>query len=241
MSVMLVPLKSIIGEMKSTSLTSKKARFTTLRNSILRDGVLNPLIVIKYKDRFKVIDGKKRLSILRKLAKCQSFTRSLYKIPCVIETTATKLMVDTHKPILMTDPELAHAVHEDLEKGLSYTHIAQRFDCNLSHVEDIKSLETLSPKLVKCFNDKTLSLSQAAAFATIPNHKAQWDLLLQLGPFLSNKDIIKAIKQGETVLELPDDNVLIIPSRTLPRDVKNSARYMSSQKTAEAYTHRLAA
>jgi len=241
MSVALLPLKSLIGDLKLISFSSRPTSFQTLKNSIIRDGLLNPLIVIKFKNKYKVIDGKKRLSVLRRLSKCRSFTRSLHKVPCIIETAVSKARFERPRPLLMSEPELAHAISQSLAQGLSHAHISQRFDCDSNTVEDVETLKSLSPKLLKCFNDQTLSLSQAVAFATIPNERAQWDLLLQLGPFLSNKDIIKAIKRGDTVLELPDDNVLIIPSRKPSHQIKNSVQYMNSQKTAEAYTHRLAA
>jgi len=44
-------------------------------------------------------------------------------------------------------------------------------------------------------------------FATLPNPKSQWDLLIQLGPFASDKDIIAAISKGETVIETKTGNV----------------------------------
>ena len=56
-------------------------------------------------------------------------------------------------------------------------------------------------------------MEQARAFATLPNMDAQDNLLIALGPFANAPDILTAIRQGETVLDIGDDNVLILPSK----------------------------
>jgi len=81
----------------------------------------------------------------------------------------------------MSEPELAHVISNDLRRGVSKPYIAERFDCALSTITDVETLANLHDKVMKCFNDCSITLNQAAAFATIPNKKAQWDLLLQLG------------------------------------------------------------
>lgn len=241
MSVTLLPLKSLTGDVKHMIFTEKKTPFEKLKNSIIRDGLLNPLIVVQYKNKFKVIDGKKRLSIIRKLSKSRHFMRSLNKVPCIIEEAVSQFAYDSRHPILMSEPELAHVISNDLRRGVSKPYIAERFDCALSTITDVETLANLHDKVMKCFNDCSITLNQAAAFATVPNKKAQWDLLLQLGPFVSNKEIISAIKNGETVLELPDDNILIIPSRKPAQQTLNLVQKTVPQETVGALTHRLAA
>jgi len=61
MSVTLLPLKSLTGDVKHMIFTEKKTPFEKLKNSIIRDGLLNPLIVVQYKNKFKVIDIKFRV------------------------------------------------------------------------------------------------------------------------------------------------------------------------------------
>jgi len=94
---------------------------------------------------------------------------------------------------------------------------ANKFQCSPVIVQQTQSLETLHPKLQDAFTSGAINLEQAAAFATLfatlPNPKSQWDLLIQLGPFASDKDIIAAISKGETVIETKTGNVIILPSR----------------------------
>ena len=62
-----------------------------------------------------------------------------------------------------------------------------------------------------CIRDR--SIAQARAFASLPNMDSQDQLLLALGPFADAPDILKAIENGETVIEMGDDNIIILPSR----------------------------
>ncbi|RKQ69226.1 ParB/RepB/Spo0J family partition protein [Litorimonas taeanensis] len=238
----LLPLKSLTAETSITLFKSKpRTDIKELIASISTDGLFNPLIVIKKKNKYEVLDGKKRLRALKALAKSPRFTRALHKIPCVI-TEVDALQVEAlqpSRPSLMREAELAHAVLSDINMHKPWDKIAKRFDCDIKLVSDISTLPRLNPKVLKCFNDAAINLDQAAALATIPNPKAQWELLLQLGPFVSNSKIIEAIKSGETVIELPDDNILIVPSRN-PEPDSNFGR-SNSVLQDEAFTQPLAA
>ncbi len=217
MTTQLLPLKSLTFDTPLARLKFKfKSQMNHIKDSIARDGLLNPLIVVKKAKKFEVIDGKKRLRALKALSKSPLFARALTKVPCIIkdsfETDTITLAND--RPSLMTESELAHAILKETQKGASTIHIAERFNCSLQIVEDASSLSTLGSKVMKCFSDGSINLEQAAALATVPNPKAQWDLLQHLGPFASDETIIRAIRSGETVIELPNDNILIVPSRT---------------------------
>ena len=160
-----------------------------------------------------VLDGKKRLKAIRKLAKSSRFGRSMAKIPCIVQEANEIQPVIATRPILLSGPELAHQNILAAQTGISTVSMAQRFECDLSVVDDCISLTKLNPELLMHFNNGVISLEQAAAFSTIDNMKAQMDLLYQLGPFVSDMEIIASIKAGSTVLELSDDNIIILPSR----------------------------
>lgn len=215
MTLRLLPLKALTLD---TPLMLMKPRtgsgLKAIKDSIERDGLFHPLLVIKKRNKYEVIDGKKRLKALRALSKSSLFTRALKKVPCLVQTESPSHAIKTDRPTLMNESELAHAVIKQLKAGVSSIKIAKRFDCDVSLIKDISTLPKLNAKILQNFNRGVLSLEQAAALATIPNPTAQWNLLLQLGPFALNKDIIKNIKNGETVLSLPDDSVIIVPSRT---------------------------
>lgn len=86
----------------------------------------------------------------------------------------------------------------------------------MSVIEDCLSLRNLHPEVLLHFNKGAVSLEQAAALATIGNMTAQLNLLHQLGPFVSNIEIIAAIKSGATVVELDEGNIIFLPSRGRP-------------------------
>ena len=218
MTTKLIPLKALIDGPKTLSVFGKaKPRdLSRLRQSIEQDGLLYPLVVIKEGAKYLVVDGKKRLNVIRKLAKSKLHSRSSAKVPCLVQDANNIKPIVARRPMLLTGPELAHEIIIAAQSRVSYATIAQRFECDIDVVEDCVSLTKLHPELLMHFNNKAISLEQAAAFATIENMKAQYDLLHQLGPFVSNTEIIAAIRAGETVIEISEDNIIFLPSRGRP-------------------------
>ena len=218
MTTTLIPLKALTAGTRTRSVftRSQSNDLSRLRQSIEEDGLLYPLVVIKEGAKFLVVDGKKRLRVIKKLATLKRYSRSTTKIPCLVQHADNVVPIELNKPMLMTDSELAHAIILAAQNQVSHSSIAQRFECTLSIVEDCVSLTRLHPELLMHFNSSAISLEQAAAFATIDNIEAQLSLLLQLGPFVSDTAIIKAIKMGKTVIEIAEDNIVILPSRGRP-------------------------
>lgn len=215
MTMMLIPLKDLTALDNVQRFSARRRReLDPIKRSITNDGLLNPLIVMKQSGHYQVIDGKKRLQVIRQLVKTKKQTRALNKIPCVIQETPSHVISEPSRPMLLSGPELAHAIITQMDLGHPPVSVAQRFECGINVVEDAMSLKSLHPTMLTHFNNKAITLEQASAFATIPNPEAQLSLLLQLGPFVSNMDIIEAIKSGETVIEVPNGDVVILPSRT---------------------------
>ena len=81
MTTKLIPLNALsLGAMSFSALTKPKLHdLTKIRQSIEKDGLLYPLIVVKDGAKYLVIDGKKRLNIIRKLAKSKLYPRSTAK------------------------------------------------------------------------------------------------------------------------------------------------------------------
>ena len=221
MQIIYIPLKALSSDTGLLQFSKRSGqKLDKLRHSIVENGLLNPLRVTPNKNKFSVLDGKKRLQVLKALAKSNArsgpLSYALTKIPCIVETfTPAKRASNAvaQRPLLLSAPELAHLILVQVRKSVPLNYIAQRYECDKAVVLDCLKLPSLNKKVLKAFYDGTVSLEQAAALATIPNPKAQWDLLLQLGPFVSNNNILKAIRDGETVLDLPDGNVVILPSR----------------------------
>lgn len=218
MTTKLIPLKALSLGTKTLSIftKAKPKDLSKIRQSIIKDGLLYPLVVVKDGAKYLVIDGKKRLSVIRKLSKSSHYSRSTAKIPCLIQDAITIMPVMSRRPTLLTGPELAHQIIVAAQSRVSHAFIAQRFECDITVVNDCLSLTKLHPELLMHFNNKAISLEQAAALATIENMDAQLSLLHQLGPFVSNTEIIDAIRNGATVIELSEDNIIVLPSRRRP-------------------------
>ena len=242
----LIPLKALTSGSNALSLFTKaKPRdFVRIRQSIEKDGLLYPLVVVKEGAKYLVIDGKKRLSVIRKLAKSKRYSRSTAKIPCLVQDVKKITPVMARRPALLTGPELAHQIMIAAQSRVSHASIAQRFECDLSVVEDCVSLPKLHPELLMHFNNKTISLEQAAAFATIENMGAQLSLLHQLGPFVSNTEIIQAIRTGATVIEISEENIIVLPSRGRPIQKVNPSKNIDifgSKRQSNTINRRIAA
>ncbi len=216
MAPKLIPLKLLSAGGDTVSFIGRgqeKSCPAWLSKSIIKDGLLNPLIVTQQGSKFIVIDGKKRLAVMRAMAKTRRSAKAIAKVPCIVQDAVSLKPIATRRPLLLSGPELAHKVITAAQSATSHISIAQRYECSLAVVEDCLALRKLHPELLLHFNNGAISLEQASALATIENMKAQLDLLHQLGPFVSNVEIIAAIRAGATVVELPEDNFIFLPSR----------------------------
>ena len=79
-------------------------------------------------------------------------------------------------------------------------------------------IDHLSPFLKGALMAGNLTFTQARAFATFPNPEAQDALYHQLEELAEDPGILRAIKRGDTVLELADD-FMILPSRKPLREI----------------------
>ena len=236
MTMKLIPLKLLTEGQRSVSFMGKgkdKASTLWLFRSIVKDGLLNPLVVTKQGHKYTVLDGKKRLAVIRKLARKRSLSKAIAKVPCIIQEATAITPVINRRPALLSGPELAHQIIVDAQSTTSLASIAQRFECDISVVEDCLSLRSLHPEILMHFNKGAVSLEQASAFATIANMTAQLDLLHQLGPFVSDTEIMASIKAGATVVELSEDNILFLPSRGHPE----SQRHQKTLEFGKTSTH----
>jgi len=101
-----------------------KANTLWLARSIFKDGLLNPLVVTKQGNKFTVLDGKKRLAIIRKMAKSKSLSKSIAKVPCIVQETSSLAPVVNRRPALLSGPELAHQVILEAQSARSLASIA---------------------------------------------------------------------------------------------------------------------
>lgn len=192
---------------------SQRNSIEEMCQSIASVGLLNPLIVTQDKGRYVIVDGKKRFHAIKKLARRNKLPRTLNKVPCLLTGDAPIAGASAEKPMLLSEQDLVHEILCADRKGATYSEITARLDCSDKIITQARSLSRLNPKLMLAFINGTINLAQAAALSTLPNHQAQWDLLVNLGPFVTEPEIIAAIAKGDTVLKLPNGDTMILPSR----------------------------
>ena len=193
--------------------------FRELMDSIRRLGLLNPLTVTPKGNKFEIVDGAERFVAIKLLKKLNDLPRTLHKIPCHVQRHMTGAFSAPVKPLMRKDSELAADIIEAKTAGMSVRTICEDFYCKANYVETILSLKNLHPRIKYMFDRNLFTLDQAAAFAKIPNPTAQWRLLEQLGPYAKVDDILAAVDRGDTVVELPSGDTLILPSRATAQHV----------------------
>jgi len=184
---------------------------TQIQNSIAAHGLLNPLIVMQRGNKLVIVDGKKRLAALRRMRFAGELPRSLVNVPYIL--IAQKEDYERSAMSLLSNRERFEEVVKLRRKGLGLMEIAAELYISKNCVKDLLRIALLSPRLRQAYFGGTITMDQARAFATLPSVDAQDQLLIALGPFANAPEILKAIEEGETVINMDDDNVIILPSR----------------------------
>jgi len=182
-----------------------------LQNSILRFGLLSPIVVRQHKGQLIVVDGRKRLAAIRRLRFTGQLPRSLVNIP-YIELKDYRA-VESPTPLLMSNRDLYTAVTTAFWEGNSESQIAE--DLYLSHrcVRQILTLSRLSARLRGLFFERTISFEQARNYAAEPRHIIQNTVFNALGPFALAEDIQKTLqsasqKRPAAVTQMPASTML---------------------------------
>lgn len=182
-----------------------------IQSSIDAHGLLNPLVVMRHRNKLVVVDGKKRLAALRRMRFSGELPRSLVNVPYI---TTNQETCDQETPMsLLSNRERYEEVLKMRKMGYGLMQIAAELYVSKNCVRELLYITRLSPRLRKAFFSDTLTMAQARAFAALPSPEAQDQLFLALGPFANAPDILSAIEAGETVINIENDNVIILPSR----------------------------
>jgi len=176
--------------------------------SIQTHGLLSPLRVLVHKGKFIVIDGRKRLTALRRMRFKGELPRNLQTIPYVLNAQTNS----PQKKYILHGRQIYNQITHAKQQGVCVEEIAGQLYLPSETILDILKVRYLSPTLKSAFFNDNLSLAQIKAFSVLPSHDAQDALLIALGPFAQADDILNAIMKGETVLSLSDDNIIILPS-----------------------------
>ncbi len=163
-----------------------------IQNSILRFGLLSPIVVRAHKGRLIVVDGRKRLAAIRRLRFAGQLPRSLVNIP-YIELKDFRA-IKTATPALMSNRDLYTTVTHAFWEGNSEAQIADDLYLSRHCVRQILTLSHLSPRLRTLFFERVINFEQARNYAVEPRHVLQNSVFDALGPFAKADDICETLE-----------------------------------------------
>ncbi len=142
--------------------------YSSLLESIKKDGLLYPLIIVKQNDGFEIINGAKRFLLAKKLG--------IEKLPCFLINLSGKrkvsyivenIIAENDSPLLKAHCfyTLSHKYHySDIE-------IAKEANISLAQEKNLKRLLNLPEFLKKALNSFQLSYSEGRALLDLPLEK----------------------------------------------------------------------
>lgn len=179
--------------LRSRLLVGKRLQdIKAVQASIARFGLLSPIVITRSEGRLIVVDGRKRLAAIRRLDFMGQLPRSLVNIPYIEIDEARQAVAET--PRLMSNRDLYETVTNLFKIDQDISVIASKLYLSHKCVKQVLTLARLSPRLRRIFFDRTIDLSQAIAYATIPQHDIQNRRFMALGPFATAQEILKSAK-----------------------------------------------
>lgn len=185
-----------------------------IERSILKYGLIMPIIVTESKGQLVVADGKKRLAAIRRMMFAGALPRSLTQIPYILLADAGK--AESYMARLLSTYDIYESVMRLKSQGETVAAIADAlFLCRRS-VQDIISLSHLAWPIRKAFFKRTLTFEQAKAYATLPDEDEQIAILTALGPFATPDAILSAVRDAryDTVIHdfaLDKETIVTLP------------------------------
>ena len=130
-------------------------------------------------------------------------------------------------PRLLNNRDEYRQVKKLQNSGHSLIQIATLLYISKTCVKEILSVSRLSPRLKRAYLEGLLSRSQAKALVTLADHDMQEALLVKLGPFAQETDILCAIEEGKSIISPKitplsgPENIVNLPKpapvKTLPK------------------------
>lgn len=173
----------------------------SIQASIARFGLLSPIVVTRSEDRLIVIDGRKRMAAIRRLAFMGRLPRSLVNIPYIEVQNVKRGASDA--PALMSNRDLFVTVANMFRETHDVDKIATDLYLCRKIVKQVLTLGCLSPSLRKAFFDRIIDFAQAKAYAALPHHSAQETAFLALGPFAEEQAILNFAVETEPTIDIP--------------------------------------
>lgn len=164
-----------------------------LQDSILRFGLLAPLTAVRSGGSLVVVDGRLRLAALRRLAFQGRLPAELREVPFRV---ASRTEAQAPARRALSNAALYNAVLDRFQQGDALDVIAERFQVSRECVRDVLSLSRLDEAVRRSLFEQLIGVSQALAFAAIPERRVQRRVLLKLGPFATPRAIAEAGHAG---------------------------------------------
>lgn len=161
----------------------------TLEASILRFGLLSPLVAAQQNGRLVIIDGRKRFAALRRLAFEGRLPATLKKIPYIL---ASLQSAAESASVLVSSETLYKSVSLRFQEGQDTDMIAKALGISHQCVRDLISLKRVAPAIRKAFYQRQISFEVAKAYAAIPSRARQLILYQRLGQDASAEEILRA-------------------------------------------------
>jgi len=143
-----------------------KEKLEDLTKSILKQGLLEPLKVIKLKESYMIIDGERRYRVFSDLLKIGN--NEFKKIDCIIlnkiqNKTIIQLTYDVHKERLVPLEEAESYFRLMKEKNYTVTEISYLIGKKKNYVQDKLRLIHLQEKTKQLIRDKKISASELSS------------------------------------------------------------------------------
>lgn len=140
-----------------------------VENSLLKFGMLSPLRVKRQDNKLIILDGRKRLMALRRLAFDGRLPRSLCHVPYIEEGSAPAVETSS----LVRSETLYRTLKLRHQQGMEVATLSQVFDLSRQTVRDILSLSRLAPPIRRAFFDREIDFEEVKTYAAIPSKLKQ--------------------------------------------------------------------
>ena len=163
----------------------------TLEKSILRFGLLSPLVASWQKGRLIIVDGRKRFAALRRLAFQGRLPATLKRIPYILANSEPEAPAATMSPLVRSET-LLKVVSRRTKAGDKIQAVAKDLGLSSQSVRDLLCLSRLARPIQKKFHQHEISFEVAKAYSAIPSRTQQLILFHQLGKSASVPAILAA-------------------------------------------------
>ena len=164
-----------------------------IETSLLKFGLLSPLTAIRNRGQLVVIDGRKRLVALRRLAFDGRLPASLTEIPYVISGTESAKR-ERRAPTQLQSETCYRTISRHFEMGKDVSEISETLAVSHQMVRRFLSLHRLAPAIRRAFFQRLIDFDVAQAYATHPSQSQQLILFYQLGLHASVGGILDGVK-----------------------------------------------